>query len=398
MNNQWLAILGVGEEGLAALSPIARAYFAQAKLLVGGKRHLAMLPSGDQRERLIWGSPIRQTIQTLLQYRNQPVCVLASGDPLCYGIGTTLLREIPLEEMVILPAPSAFSLACARLGWSLPEVETVSLCGRHPAFLHAYLYPGAKILLLSADRTTPALVAQMLTQAGYGSSLMTVLVQMGSDREQRFEGMAEAWDCPLMGDLNVIAIALPRQLNLARSDSDSTYEHDGQLTKREIRAITLSSLAPQPGQLLWDVGAGNGSIAITWMRHDRRCQAIAIEMHPQRLKNIAKNAETYGVPNLHIIAGKAPEALQGLPQPDAIFIGGGVTAVGMLETCWQALPAGGRLVVNAVTIESEVILLNWQRAVGGNLIRVAVQRAEPLGKFLSWKALAPITQWVVVRA
>jgi precorrin-6Y C5,15-methyltransferase (decarboxylating) len=376
---------------------------AQATVIVGGARHLAMLPAEDAREKLLWESPIETSVAEIVRRRGQSVCVLASGDPMCYGIGVTLTRQIPIAEITIVPAASAFSLACARLGWSLTEVEMLSLCGRDPALLNACLYPGARILALSADRHTPALVTQQLTERGYGTSQITVLERMGGSQERIFSSPAASFtDLPSdLADLNTLAISCPSDSPLPYSRlaglPDNAYHHDGQLTKREVRAVTLAVLAPLPGQLLWDVGAGCGSIGIEWMRSHPRCRAIAIEQHKTRLQLIASNAAALGVPNLKIVAGTAPEALQNLPQPDAIFIGGGVTVPNLLETCWEALRSGGRLVANAVTIESEQTLFEWQRQHGGELSRIAIQRAEPIGKFLGWKAMAPITQWVVLK-
>ena len=405
---KWLAIVGIGEDGLEGLSVVGRSLLSQAIVVVGGDRHLAMLPPDDTRERLLWASPIEDSVNQIIQRRGQAVCVLASGDPMCYGIGVTLTRRIAIAEMAIVPASSAFSLACARLGWSLTEIETLSLCGRDPALLNALLYPEARLLVLSADQSTPATVAQLLTQQGFGNSQITVLERMGGTQERITSGIASTWAATNLADLNTIAIhahfthlplhpsslpPLPRLPGLP----DTAYHHDGQLTKREVRAITLSALAPLPGQLLWDVGAGCGSIAIEWLRSDRRCRAIAIEQHPTRLQYIADNAIALGTSNLTIIAGTAPIALNGLPKPDAIFIGGGLTAPELFETCWQALRPGGRLVANAVTVESEQMLFQWQRQLGGELSRIAIQRAEPVGKFLGWKAMAPITQWVVIK-
>ncbi|MGQ9869976.1 precorrin-6y C5,15-methyltransferase (decarboxylating) subunit CbiE [Leptodesmis sp.] len=399
---KWLSIVGIGEDGLAGVSPVGRSLLAQATLIVGGERHLALLPSEDKREKLLWTSPIADSVQQITQRRGQSVCILASGDPMCYGIGVTLSRHIPITEMMIVPAPSAFSLACARLGWSLTEVETLSLCGRDLALLNAVLYPGAKILLLSADKTTPSTVAQLLTQQGYGDSQITVLERMGGIHERITEGIASDWTITDLADLNTIAIHAHSPLPTPHAHRlpgipDTTYRHDGQLTKREVRAITLSTLAPLPGQLLWDVGAGCGSIAIEWLRSDRRCRAIAIEQHPDRLQYIADNATALGVPHLQIVVGAAPNVLKDLPEPDAIFIGGGLTTPDLLETCWKALRSGGRLVANAVTVESEHILFQWQGKLGGTLTRIAIQRTEPVGKFLGWKAMAPVTQWAVVK-
>jgi precorrin-6B C5,15-methyltransferase / cobalt-precorrin-6B C5,C15-methyltransferase len=400
---KWLSIVGIGEDGVAGLNPLARSLLAQAQIVVGGARHLAMLPPDDPREKLPWTAPIVTSVEAIVRRRGQPMCILASGDPMCYGIGVTLTRHVAPAEMTIVPAPSAFSLACARLGWPATEVEMVSLCGRDPALLHAVLYPGARVLVLSAGRHTPALVAAQLTQHGYGSSVLTVLERMGGVHERLVSGTAAAWNAADVAALNTIAItciADPGVTGLSRCAGlpDAAYHHDGQLTKREVRAVTLAALAPWPGQLLWDVGAGCGSIGIEWMRSAPRCRAIAIEPHPIRLQYIADNAAALGTPDLKIIAGEAPAALQDLPIPDAVFIGGGLTTENLLATCWHALPASGRLVANAVTLESEQILLHWHSERGGELTRIAIQRAEPIGQFLGWKAKAPVTQWTVTKS
>lgn len=403
MLTKWLSIVGIGEDGLTGVNPVARSLVDRAEVFVGGERHLAMLPAGDRREQLLWTSPIEASVNEIIRRRGQAICVLASGDPMCYGIGVTLTRRIPIAEMTIVPSPSTFSLACARLGWSLAGVETLSLCGRDPALLNAVLYAEARLLVLSADRNTPAIVAQLLMQQGFGSSEIAVLEHLGGIRERIVTGIASAWQATDLADLNAIAIrcipSTPPRFPATRLPGlpDIAYHHDGQLTKREVRAVTGSALAPLPGQLLWDVGAGCGSVSIEWMRSNVRCRAIAIEQHPTRLHYIADNAAALGTPNLKIIAGEAPAVLQDLPQPDAIFIGGGLTVPDLFETCWHALPAGGRLVANAVTVESEQKLFQWHRQFGGELTRMAIQRAEPVGKFWGWKAMAPVTQWVVAR-
>ncbi|MFN6568525.1 precorrin-6y C5,15-methyltransferase (decarboxylating) subunit CbiE [Dendronalium sp. ChiSLP03b] len=403
MTRKWLSIVGIGEDGLEGLSAIARSLIEQAQVIVGGDRHLAMLPADDRREKLTWTSPISASIEEIIQRRGQSICVLASGDPMCYGIGVTLTRHIPVSEITIIPAPSTFSLACARLGWSLTEVETLSLNGRPPSLLQSYIYPGARLLILSEGKDTPATVAEILTKRGYGGSEITVLERMGGIHERIVEGTAASWSETQIAALNAIAIhciadagvvPLPRLPGLP----DNAYHHDGQLTKREVRAITLAALAPTPGELLWDVGAGCGSISIEWMRSHFRCRAVAIEQNSSRLHYIADNAVALGTPNLQIIAGKAPHTLKDLPTPDAIFIGGGVTAPGLFDVCWEALHPGGRLVANVVTIEGEQTLFQWHEQVGGNLTRIAIQRAEPIGKFLGWRAMAPVTQWVVIKS
>ncbi len=399
---KWLSVIGIGEDGLSGLSEIARSLLDRSQIIVGGTRHLAMLPPEDTREQLLWASPLQATVDEIIRRRGESVCVLASGDPMCHGIGVTLSRRIPISEMTVIPAASAFSLACARLGWPLADVETFSLTNRPIASIALGLYPGARLLVLSADRHTPALVAKLLTERGFGSSLMIVFERMGSGSERRSEGLAAAWNAADLADLNAIAIAVaadretvffPRTSGLP----DAAYRHDGQLTKREVRAVTLSALAPVPGELLWDVGAGAGSIAIEWMRSHRGCRAIAIERHRTRLQYIAENASTFGVPELQIVAGEAPAALANLPQPNAIFIGGGVTSEAVVETCWNVLGEGGRLVVNAVTVESEFKVLQWYDRCGGELIRIGIQRVGAIGSFLGWKPLAPVTQWAIVK-
>ncbi|MBW4617389.1 MAG: precorrin-6y C5,15-methyltransferase (decarboxylating) subunit CbiE [Desmonostoc vinosum HA7617-LM4] len=402
MTKKWLSIVGIGEDGLQGLSPIAHSLIDQAEIFVGGDRHLAMLPLNDQRQQIAWVSPISVSIEEIIQRRGQSVCVLASGDPMCYGIGVTLKGRIPISEITIIPAPSAFSLACARLGWPLSEVETLSLTGRPPSLLQSYIYPKARLLILGEGKETPSIVAKILTNRGYGDSKITVLERMGGSQERIVEGTAASWSKTELANLNTIAvdcladagvIPLPRLPGLP----DYAYYHDGQLTKREVRAITLATLAPTPGELLWDVGAGCGSISIEWMRSHPQCQAMAIEQNSSRLHYIADNAASLGTPNLQIITGKAPDVLQNLPTPDAIFIGGGVTAAGLFDTCWTALRSGGRLVANVVTVEGEQTLFKWYEQVGGHLTRIAIQRAEPIGKFLGWRAMAPVTQWIVMK-
>lgn len=397
---KWLSIIGIGEDGLAGLSPLAVSCLDKAKIIFGGERHLSMLPPDDHREKIPWKSPFQTSITDIISRRGQAVCILASGDPLCYGVGTNILKDINISEVTIIPAPSAFSLACSRLGWSLTEVETLSLCGRPLSLVQSYIYPGAKLLILSEGKHTPANVAEILISRSYGNSKITVLEKMGNINESIITDIATNWPEKNIAALNTIAvecIADKGIVGLSRFPGlpDSAFHHDGQLTKREVRAVTLSSLAPLPGELLWDVGAGCGSISIEWLRSDRRCRAIAIEQNSSRINYIADNAAALGTPNLQIIAGKSIEIIPNLPAPNAIFIGGGVTEPEILETCWNALLSGGRMVVNVVTLEGELILYQWYEKVGGNFSRIAIQRGEPIGsRFLGWKAMSPVTQWV----
>ncbi|MBF2066520.1 MAG: precorrin-6y C5,15-methyltransferase (decarboxylating) subunit CbiE [Calothrix sp. C42_A2020_038] len=401
---KWLSVVGIGEDGLAGLGKIARSFIDQAEVLVGGRRHLAMLPS-DKREKLVWMNPIQQTVEDIIHRRPKSVCVLASGDPMCFGIGVTLTRFISISEITIIPAPSAFSLACARLGWSLSDVETFSLCGRPVELARSYFYSGAKLLILSADKHTPEMIANMLVKSGFSNSKITILERMGGVNERIITSVASYWNNTIadLADLNTVAVecivdAGVTVLSKLPGLPDDAYHHDGQLTKREVRAVTLATLAPKPGEVLWDIGAGCGSISIEWMRTHPLCRAVAIEQNSSRLKYISDNAANLGTPYLEIILGKAPDVLVNLLTPNVIFIGGGVTSEGVLETCWQALPKYGRLVANVVTIEGEQKLFEWYQQFGGHLSRIAIQRAEPIGKFMGWKAMAPVTQWAVVKS
>jgi precorrin-6Y C5,15-methyltransferase (decarboxylating) len=392
----WLSIVGIGEDGLDGVSTAGRRLIDTAELLAGGERHLALIPD-DGRERLPWPSPFSAGLDQLLKHRGRRVCVLASGDPMSYGIGATLARRVPPAEMIVVPGPGAFDLACARMGWARANVETLTLHGRPLALLHAYVQPGARLLILSENASTPAAVADLLARRGYGRSRITVLEHMGGPLERR-----RNWDEPDIADLNTLAVEcitdpgaplLPRSPGLP----DEAFHHDGQLTKREVRAATLAALAPVPGQLLWDVGAGCGSIAVEWMRHHPTCRAVAIEPRRDRLALIAANAESLGCPHLSIVEGKAPAALTDLATPDAVFIGGGITSPGLFETCWQELPPGGRLVANAVTIEGEQVLTSAYTRFGGSLTRIAISRAEPVGPFSGWRPLMPVTQLALLK-
>jgi precorrin-6B C5,15-methyltransferase / cobalt-precorrin-6B C5,C15-methyltransferase len=408
VKSTWLTVIGIGDDGLAGLSPIASSLLAQAQIIFGGKRHLAMLPAKDLRTQIAWQAPFSQSIEQIITHRGQQVCVLASGDPLCYGVGSSLQQAFrdrnldPLLEMLTIPSPSAFSLASSRLGWTFSEIETVSLCGRSLQLIHPLIYPKAKILALSADRQTPLQLAKILQKCGGGAIKMTILEHLGGVQEKIISDQVADWVQAnseiTIADLHTIALECPDFITgYSRFPGlpDDAYVHDGQLTKQKVRAVTLAALAPFPGQLLWDVGAGNGSISIEWLRCHPRNQALAIEQHPQRRQNIALNAANLGVPNLQIISGQAPEILTGLPAPDAIFIGGGLTISGLFESCWQALKPGGKLVANGVTVETEQRIFQLQQQYGGSLDRLALQKAEPVGKFLGWKASSPVTQWVV---
>jgi precorrin-6Y C5,15-methyltransferase (decarboxylating) len=397
----WLSVIGIGEDGLDALSPAARALIGAAELLVGGERHLAMVPSAAA-ERLTWERPLARTVERIRASAGKRVTVLASGDPLCYGIGVTLARHFGPDEMVMIPAPGAVSLAAARLGWPVAEIEVVTLHGRPIQLLSAFLRPGARLVLLSENGDTPRAIARFLTEHGFGPSRMTVLEHLGGSAERRIDGIAAEWRAEGIADLNTIALeaeAAPGARWLARVPGlpDDAFRHDGKLTKRELRAVSLARLAPQPRGLLWDVGAGSGAIAIEWLRAEPMAAAVAIESDDGRVARIAENAAALGVPRLEIVHGSAPAALAGLGAPDAVFVGGGLTVAGLAEECWARLKPGGRVVANAVTLEGEARLLALHAGLGGSLTRIAVQRADKVGGFAAWRPLMPVTQWAAVK-
>jgi precorrin-6Y C5,15-methyltransferase (decarboxylating) len=392
----WLSVIGIGEDGLDGLGHAARARIQAAELLVGGARHLALVGS-HKAEALVWASPIAGTLAAIRGHSGRKVVVLASGDPMWFGIGAAIAANFAPHEYEILPAPSAFALAAARLGWALQETDCISLHGRPLARLVRSLAPGARILALANDGTTPAAVAELLVREGYGPSRMSVFEHLAGPGEHRASAPAHAWASARSADLNVIAIECEsRDPALARSPApglpDASFHHDGQLTKQPIRAATLAALAPLAGALLWDIGAGSGAIGIEWCRAAPRARAIAIERDPERARRIRVNADALGVPELDIIEGRAPKALDGLEAPAAIFIGGGISEAGLIERCWEALMPRGILVANTVTVSGEAVLLGWHERIGGDLARLAISRAEPLGGQLGWRPLAPVTQ------
>ncbi len=398
---RWLTIIGIGEDGYGGLGQTARDALADAATVFGGKRHLDMLPEGLTAKRTAWPSPFSDAYAMLLALRGQPVAVLASGDPMHFGMGATLTRYIEPDEMRIIPAPSSFSLAAAAIGWPIQETQLLSVHGRPVETLFKAFARGARLLILSNDGDTPAQVARMLSETGFKSAQLTVMEHMGGAAERRIEGTADMWDHPRCADLNVVAVdclvAEPssRTYSTVAGLPDEAFEHDGQLTKRDVRAVTLAHLGPLPGELLWDVGAGCGSIGIEWMRAHPSCRTLAIEANEKRQDLILRNSRALGVPDLQVIRGEAPGALRDLPTPDAIFIGGGVTSAGVMETCWKSLKPGGRLVANAVTIQSEMAIVDWRATHGGDLAKLAVSYAQPLGGFDTWRSALPVTVYAV---
>jgi precorrin-6Y C5,15-methyltransferase (decarboxylating) len=397
----WLSILGIGEDGLEGLSALAQARLAGAELIVGGRRHLALVASLG-KPALEWQTPFAASIPKLLTHRGRRVAALCSGDPFWFGAGAVIAEAVPMAETIVVPAPSTFSWAAARLGWRLEETVTLGLHARPIESLRPHLRPGARLIVLLRDGTAPARIADYLNGKGFGSSLITVLEALGGPRERirHATAAAIAWDdiqAPVAIAIDAVAepgaIVIPCVAGLP----DHWFEHDGQLTKREVRAVSLSSLSPRGGELLWDVGCGSGAIGIEWLLAHRANRAIGIEPRDDRLNNARANAQALGVPHFDIRRGRAPEALIGLPTPDAIFVGGGASRDGVLDTVWQALPPGGRLVVNAVTLETEALLIAGQARHGGTLMRLAVARAAPVGGLTAWRPAMPVVQWSVTK-
>jgi precorrin-6Y C5,15-methyltransferase (decarboxylating) len=390
----WLSVVGIGEDGWAGIGRAARRAIIEAESVHGGERHLALLPARIRARRVPWPRPF--SIDGVLAERGRRVCVLASGDPLFFGVGATLAAQVPGEEMRVLPAPSSLALAAARLMWPQQDVVAVSLVGRPLASLAAHLHRGVRLLVLTGDGAMPAAVASLLTAHGFGASRFSVFEHLGGESERRIDARADDWREPEVAALNLVAIECRTHAGhagppLTPGLPDDAYRHDGQLTKRDVRAMTLARLAPQPGELLWDVGAGCGSIGIEWMRAHPTCRAVAIEANEGRQRLIEHNRDVLGVPGLILAKGEAPRALDGLPAPDAVFIGGGLTSPGVLDTCWTRLRQGGRLIANAVTIQSEALLVAWREKHGGDLVRIGIAQAEPLGAFDTWRPALPIT-------
>ncbi len=394
----WLSVIGIGEDGLDGLGAEAKRLIGHAEVVFGGGRHLALASAAITGEARPWPSPFDAAMREVVALRGRNVCVLASGDPFCNGVGTTLARHVPIAEMRTIPAPSAFSLAASRLGWALPDIETISLHGKAIELIRPLLHPGTRILALTSDADGPTAVAKLLTALGFGPSWLTILEALGGPNERLSSSRADAVTSEDINPLNVLAVDVvaepfARLTTLAPGLDETLFEHDGQITKRDIRALTLSALAPRRGELLWDIGAGSGSVAIEWMLRHPSMKAIAIEGIAERAERIGRNAKALGVPGLEVVNGTAPAALAGLPVPDAIFVGGGGSEPGVMDAAIQALKPGGRLVANAVTLEMEAVLLARYAALGGELTRLAVSRAGPVGTMQGWRPAMPVTQW-----
>lgn len=396
--SRWLSIVGIGEDGVKGLGENARDAIAAAAFVFGGKRHLELAASLITGEARPWPMPFDPAMRDVVALRGRKVCVLASGDPFLFGVGATLSRHVPADEFISYPSSSAFSLAASRLGWPLQEIEMVSLHGRPLDLIRPLLHPRRRVIALTSDKRGPAELATLVTESGFGKSQLTVLEALGGQAERIRKVQADEFALQDINVLNVVAIDVAsdgpaRILPLGFGLDDALFEHDGQITKREIRALTLSALSPRRGELLWDIGAGSGSIGIEWMLADPAMKAIAIEMHPERVARIRRNASSFGVPGLVVVEGEAPSALHGLPPPDAIFIGGGGSEPGVFDAAVAVLKPRGRLVANAVTLEMEAVLLTAKATLGGSLIRMDVSRASPVGSMQGWKPAMPVTQW-----
>ncbi|MEM0899039.1 MAG: precorrin-6y C5,15-methyltransferase (decarboxylating) subunit CbiE [Pseudomonadota bacterium] len=394
MTDAWLNIIGIGEDGMAGLSPLARTLVAGADVIVGGDRHHT-LADNITADRIAWPSPFDAMIEEIRRQKGRRVVVLVTGDPLWFSVGARILKSIPAEEITFHPQLSAFQLAACRMGWSLADVETLTVHGRPVEQIVPYITPEARLLVLTKDASSIRDIAELLVQRDYGQSKMTVLACMGGDTEQRFNMTAEH---PIseVPDFNTLAVECVAGLEaevLPRVGlPDDAFTHDGKMTKRAVRALALAKLMPMRGQLLWDIGCGCGSIAIEWMRGAPEALAIGFEPKPERRDMAAQNARRLGAPKLRLVDGQAPDCLEGNQHPDAIFIGGGVGDA-VISKSLQALKDGGRLVGHAVTLESEAVLLRAYAEHGGELQRISVETAAPVGPFNGWKPAMPVTQW-----
>lgn len=391
-----IIVVGIGADGMAGLSAVSRDELARATVVYGAPRQLALLDGTVTGERREWPSPMLPALPTLFDDISGDVHVVASGDPLCHGVGATLIRLFGAHRVRVLPHVSSVTLACARMGWTVPDTEVISVVTAPP---HTAVRRGGRAVVLSRDASTPTDLARLLTESGRGDSEFTVLEQLGGPGERRHDSTASGWlaGAPSgIDDLNVIAVTYRPDARRAHALPDDEFGHDGQITKQSIRAVTLAALGPRPGELLWDVGSGSGSIAIEWCRSAPGCTAVAFERDEQRRNRIRENVEAFGV--RVELRGAAPECFDGARDPAAIFIGGGVTRPGMLDACFGRLAAGGRLVVNAVTVESEAVVAQWYSQKGGELRRYQHYQGGPVGGFTAWRPALPVTQWSVVKA
>lgn len=396
-----ITVVGIGADGWAGVAPSGRAHVLRADVLLGGHRHLDLVPASDAI-REPWPSPLLAGLDDVLaRHAGRSIVALASGDPLVSGIGSTLIRRLGREAVRVIPAVSSVALARARMGWAAEDCETVTLVGRNIDALRRYLTRGRRLIVLTSDASSLDAVARLLVDEGFGAARVTILSDLGSDTdESRRSGTAREFVGVPGGDLSLVCIECvgAEGNSTAPGLADECFEHDGQLSKRPIRIAAVCALAPKPGQLLWDVGAGAGSVGIEWARTDPSCRTIALEQNPSRAEAIERNASRLGVPtSVRVVLGGAPDALTGLETPDAIFVGGGGSRAGVLDACWNALRDGGRLVVHSVTLETEAVLVEWWKKRGGELTRMSVEQAAPIGTFTGWQSLRPVVQWSIVK-
>ncbi len=401
-SSRWLSIVGIGQDGAGGLSALAKSLVSSAELVVGGARHLELAAQLIKGERLPWPSPLHNAFPEILARRGRPVVVLASGDPFNFGVGKQIASLVSADELVSVPQPSSFSLAANRLSWALQDAATIALHGRALEGLIRYLQPGARILALSWDGSTPAKAAKLLSERGFGYSSLAVLEDLGGPKERVTHHRADGFELTGVSPLNVIAIEVAagpksRVIGLSPGLDDDFFESDGQLTKREVRAVTLAALAPRQGELLWDIGLGAGSVAIEWLLRHPSLKAIGVEEREDRAARAMRNALALGAPDLQVMIGHAPQALAGLSPPDAVFIRGGFTDEGVFEAAWTALRPGGRIVANAVTLESETRLKEAFERHGGELVRIEIDKAVKIGGFHGWRPAMPVTQWRAVK-
>lgn len=392
-----ITVVGIGADGWSSVPATGREHVLAADVLLGGERHLAMIPPTDA-VREPWPSPLLSGLDDLLARHPGRVVALASGDPLVSGIGSTLIRRLGRDAVEVIPAVSSVALARARMGWAAEECDTVTLVGRDVDALRRYLTRGRRLIVLTSNSSSLPEIARLLVGEGFADAAVTVLADLGGD-EDRIDGTAGDLVDTTGPQLGLLCIECVGTEGLSTTPGlpDECFENDGQLSKRPVRAAAVCALAPRPGELLWDVGAGAGSVGIEWARTDPRCRTIAIERDPARADAIARNAARLGVPSLAVVRGAAPESLSGLNAPDAIFVGGGGSRDGVLETCWHALRPGGRLVVHSVTLETEAVLVQWWKTCGGELSRLSVEQASSIGTFTGWQSLRPVVQWSVTK-
>jgi precorrin-6B C5,15-methyltransferase / cobalt-precorrin-6B C5,C15-methyltransferase len=393
----WLNIIGIGEDGWDGLTAKSHLIIQSAKHIVGSTRTLSMLPATAATHHE-WPQPFSAVVEQLKPLQGQPTVILATGDPMNYGVARKLLEFIPKVEVSITPHLSAFSLAASRMGWSLPDCDSFTIHGRPASNLEAFIQPHAKLLVLTQDETSIAEVCRRLIARGFDQSEVTVIENLNGSKERITTFVSNKIPAMAWSPLNVLAIqciasATAKIWSRVAGLPDEAFVHDGKITKREVRAATLAALAPSPDQLLWDVGAGSGSIGIEWMRSTRGCEAIAIEPLADRRAMIATNADQLGTPRLKIINGVAPLALEGLAKPEAVFIGGGIDQDGVFEACWRALKSSGNLVANAVTLEGDRKLITLQELHGGDLVRMDVSTLTHVGDLRALRPRMSVLQW-----